>query len=66
MRYKRPMVCAVADDKSIYPNDEAATKLIYLVLCEVSKGWTMAARDWSAARTQFLLLFGERFSAALY
>ncbi len=49
-----------------FPNDEAATKLIYLVLREVSKDWTMAARDWSAARTQFLLLFGERFSAALY
>lgn len=49
-----------------FPNDEAASKLIYLVLRQISRGWTMPARTWTAARSQFLLLFGDRFSAALY
>jgi len=48
-----------------FPSDEAATKLIYLVLRDVSKDWKMAAREWGAARTQFALLYGERFTQHL-
>jgi putative transposase len=44
-----------------FPNDEAAVKLLYLVLRGVSQNWKMPQREWTAARTQFAILFGERF-----
>jgi putative transposase len=46
-----------------FPSDEAALKLIWLQLREVTKEWKMPAREWHAARAQFALLFGARFEA---
>ena len=46
-----------------FPNDEAASKLLFLVLREVSKDRKTAARERSAARTQFAVMFGNRFIA---
>ena len=34
-----------------FPNDEAATKLLFLVLREVSREWKMPPREWAAAKT---------------
>jgi transposase-like protein len=45
-----------------FPNDEAATKLLFLVLRQVSVGWRMPSREWAAAKTQFAVMFGDRFS----
>ena len=47
-----------------FPSDEAATKLLYLVLRDVAKNWKMPQREWTAAKTQFAILFGDRFSLA--
>ena len=44
-----------------FPSDEAATKLIWLQLREITKNWKMPAREWHAAKAQFALLFGDRF-----
>jgi len=46
-----------------FPSDEAASKLLFLVLREVSQNWKMAQREWNAARTQFAVVFGDRFVA---
>jgi putative transposase len=46
-----------------FPNDEAAIKLLYLVLRGVSRKWKNAQREWTAAITQFAIMFGDRFSA---
>jgi putative transposase len=46
-----------------FPSDEAASKLLFLVLREVSQNWKMAPREWNAARTQFAVIFGDRFAA---
>ena len=46
-----------------FPSDEAAMKLIWLQLREVTKEWTMAPKEWHAARAQFALIFGDRFEA---
>jgi putative transposase len=46
-----------------FPNDEAAVKLLYLVLRRVEKTWKKAQREWTTAMTQFAIMFGERFSA---
>ena len=44
-----------------FPSEEAAIKLIWLQLREVTKNWKMPAREWHAAKAQFGLLFGDRF-----
>jgi putative transposase len=44
-----------------FPNDEAATKLLYLVLNRAAADWKRPPREWAEARTQFAITFGERF-----
>ncbi|QUT05578.1 IS256 family transposase [Sphingobium phenoxybenzoativorans] len=48
-----------------FPNDEAATKLLYLILNRSEKEWKMPPREWSMAKAQFAVLFGERFIKAM-
>lgn len=45
-----------------FPTDEAAIKLIWLQLREITKDWTMPPREWASAKAQFALLFGDRFN----
>ena len=47
-----------------FPSDEAAITLMYLVLRQVSQGWKKPQREWTAATTQFAILFGDRFQVA--
>ena len=44
-----------------FPNEEAALKLIWLQLREVTQKWKRPPREWHAAKAQFALLFAERF-----
>lgn len=44
-----------------FPSDEAATKLIWLQLREITKNWKMPPREWSSAKAQFAVVFGDRF-----
>jgi putative transposase len=44
-----------------FPSDEAATKLIFLVLRQVVREWKMPPREWAEAKTQFAIMFGQRF-----
>ncbi len=44
-----------------FPSDDAALKLIWLQLREVTKDWKMPSREWQVARAQFTRLFGDRF-----
>jgi putative transposase len=48
-----------------FPTDEAALKLLFLVLNKAEKEWTMPPREWSMAKAQFAVLFGERFTRAM-
>lgn len=50
----------VTKNRSSFPTDEAAMKLLYLALTNASKKWTMPIRDWGAALNQFAIYFGER------
>ena len=43
-----------------FPNDEAAVKLIFMVLKRISKRWTMPIRNWGEALHQFSLIYGDR------
>ena len=44
-----------------FPTDEAATKLLYLALQNLSKKWRNSSREWLAALPHLALLFGDRF-----
>jgi transposase-like protein len=45
-----------------FPNDEAATKLIWLALRNITADWGRAANHWKAAMNQFAILYEERFT----
>lgn len=47
--------------RGAFPNEEAAMKLLYLALNNISKRWTMPIRDWKAALNRFAILFEDRF-----
>ena len=47
-----------------FPSDDAATKLIWLALRNVTADWGRAAKDWKDAMNQFAILYAERFEAA--
>jgi putative transposase len=44
-----------------FPSDEAATKLIWLALRNITADWGRAANNWKTAMNQFAILYGERF-----
>ena len=44
-----------------FPSDAAATKLLYLVLNHAAQAWKRPPREWTEAKTQFAIIFGERF-----
>ena len=48
-----------------FPSDEAATKLLYLILNRSEKEWKMPPREWTMAKAQFAVIFGERFIKAM-
>ncbi len=45
-----------------FPTDEAALKLLFMVLNLAAKEWRMPAREWTAAKAQFAILFEDRFT----
>ena len=46
-----------------FPNDEAATKLIWLAWRNITAKWERAAPSWRTAMNQFAILYGDRFAA---
>ena len=47
-----------------FPSDEAAAKLLYLVLNHAAAEWKRPPREWTEAKTQFAVMFKERFVLA--
>jgi transposase-like protein len=45
-----------------FPNDDAATKLIWLALRNITKKWERPAPSWREAMNQFAILYGDRFT----
>jgi transposase-like protein len=48
-----------------FPSDEAATKLIWLALRNITADWGRASKDWKEAMNQFAILYAERFTRAI-
>lgn len=55
----------VTKNRTIFPDDKAVFKLIYLVLNNLEKRWTMSIHNWKDALNQFAIIFGERITEAL-
>ena len=45
-----------------FPSDEAATKLIWLALRNITAAWSQPANYWHLAMNQFAILYEERFT----
>lgn len=48
-----------------FPSDDAATKLLWLALRNITVKWGSATHDWKAAMNQFAIIYEERFTRIL-
>jgi putative transposase len=48
-----------------FPHDDAAIKLIWLALRNITKSWVRAATHWKAAMIQFAIRYDDRFTTPL-
>jgi putative transposase len=54
----------ILNTRGHFPNDEAATQLIWLALRNITAGWgRKAANYWHLAMNQFAILYEDRFTA---
>lgn len=51
----------VTRNRSVFPNDTAIFKILYLSLKNIEKRWTMPIRNWKLALNQFAIIFAGRF-----
>jgi transposase-like protein len=56
----------IIKNRGHFPNDEAAVKLLYLALRNITKDWKMSAREWKTAMNQFAIVFADRFEPQLH
>ena len=50
--------------RGAFPTDEAALKLLYLGLRNISKRWTMPIHNWKQAMSQLMIRFDKEFNPA--
>jgi putative transposase len=54
----------VTKNRSIFPDDKAALKLVYLALHNLAKRWNRPVFNWKDALNQFAIMFGDRVTGA--
>jgi len=52
----------VTKSKSVFPNDKALLKMLYLATMDATERWTMRVRDWPVILSQLTVYFEERVS----
>ena len=57
------MVRKFTKAKAIFPTDDSIRKVVFLSVREITKKWTMPAREWGMAYSQFAIFFADRLSA---
>ena len=57
------MVRKFTKAKAIFPTDDSIRKVVYFSVKEITKKWTMPARDWGMAYGQFVIFFADRLAA---
>ncbi len=53
----------IIKNRGSFPTDEAALKLLYLALRNITQRWTMPIKDWRAALNRFAIIFEDRMPA---
>jgi putative transposase len=53
----------IIKNRGSFPTDEAALKLLYLALQNISRKWTMPIKEWKAALNRFAIIFEDRMPA---
>lgn len=51
--------------RKLFPNDQAATKVIFLAVESASKKWTMPIHNWKLAMNRFIIEFKEQLTPYL-
>lgn len=46
--------------KTVFPDDQAALKSVYLAIANIEKKWTMPVRDWGSVINQLIIKFEDR------
>ena len=54
----------VTKNRTIFPDDKAAFKLVYLALNNLAKRWNRPIYNWKDALNQFAIIFGERVTGS--
>ena len=52
----------ISKTRSVFPNEDAIFKLLYLAVNDISKRWTQRIRNWGAIHSQLCIFFEERLS----
>lgn len=55
----------VTKSKSLFPNDDALKKMLYLAYRDLSKKWTLPVRNWAFVISQLSIIFEERIAKYL-
>jgi putative transposase len=55
----------VTKNRSLFPNDDALVKMLYLAYKDIVKKWTMPVRNWSLIFSQLSIRFEERLKPFL-
>jgi len=46
--------------RKVFPNDQAAMKVVWLAIDAASRKWTKPIRDWKAALNRFMIEFPDQ------
>lgn len=55
----------VTKNRGAFPSEQAALKLLYLAVHDISKKWTMTLRNWGLIFSQLCIFFEDRLSKYL-
>jgi len=55
----------VTKNKTVFPNDTALEKILFLAMKNITKKWTMPVRDWAEILSQLAIQFEDRITPHL-
>lgn len=50
----------IAKERTVYPSEQALSKLLFLAVNNLTKKWTLKQKEWSKIYSQLLIFFEER------
>lgn len=59
------MIRKAIKKRKLFPNEDAARKVIYLAIRDAAKKWSMPIKNWRLAMSRFMIMFEERMTQIL-